>query len=186
MIFFLICNRHVYYPLYDLFWLLTFTCLLVTFQSVTAVAWAGKTSIIVNAKLRASIRVFLTFVDIFKKFTPHRFNMWFIILFLPFCLKPWTINQNKKYFSCFSSCWKSEKSCGVHVYIILNYSFGNWIHCKFPYLRKFSYRSQVGNQVYSYRQNFPQCCCNFGYTRTCSQRTRPHLKKVLSYLVLCI
>ena len=65
----LICDRQVYYPICGLFLkLLTFTSLLVTFQPVTVVASTSVTSVIVVAKLRASIGVFLTFVDILKTF----------------------------------------------------------------------------------------------------------------------
>lgn len=49
-----------------LLWVLTFTSLVITFQSVTTVTSTRETPIVVKAKLVASIGLLIAFVDVLK------------------------------------------------------------------------------------------------------------------------
>ena len=49
-----------------LLWVLTFTSLVITFQSVTTVTSTRETPIVVEAKLVASIGLLIAFVDVLK------------------------------------------------------------------------------------------------------------------------
>ena len=75
---------------YAVSFLFTFTSLLVTLQPVTAVTITRETSVVVKANLRASIGVFLTFVDILKTFSTYEVVLryfWPTLSFFTYLLK---------------------------------------------------------------------------------------------------